>query len=152
MTAKERALAMLDRRDYSRAELLKKLREKGEDAAEAEAAVERLVELGFVDDTRYAPLVVRRCAAKGYGPQRVRQELLRRGIPRELWDEVMAQMPVQDDAVDRLLRSRLKSARPDRAELKRASDYLLRKGYGWDEIRAALARYDAEIEEEQDYG
>ena len=152
MTAKERALAMLDRRDYSRAELLKKLREKGEDAAEAEAAVERLVELGFVDDARYAPLVVRRCAAKGYGPQRVRQELLRRGIPRELWDEAMAQMPVQDDAVDRLLRSRLKSAHPDRAELKRASDYLLRKGYGWDEIRAALARYDAEIEEEQDYG
>lgn len=152
MTAKERALAMLDRRDYSRAELLRKLREKGEDETEAAEAVDRLVELGFVDDARYAPIIVRRCAAKGYGPQRVRQELLRRGIPRELWDEAMAQMPVQDDAVDRLLRSRLKSDRPDRAELKRASDYLLRRGYGWDEIRAALARYDAEIEEEQDYG
>ena len=152
MTAKERALAMLDRRDYSCAELLRKLKEKGEDETEAAAAVERLAELGFVDDARYAPIIVRRCAAKGYGPQRVRQELMRRGIPKELWDEAMAEMPVQDETVDLLLRSRLKSARPDRAELKRASDYLLRRGYGWDDIRAALARYDAEIEEEQDYG
>ena len=152
MTAKERALAMLDRRDYSRAELLRKLREKGVDETEAAEAVERLVELGFVDDARYAPIIVRHCAAKGYGPQRVRQELLRRGIPKELWDEAMAQLPVQDDTIDRLLRSRLKSLHPDRAELKKASDYLLRRGYGWDEIRSALARYDAEIEEEQDYG
>ena len=66
MTAKERALALLDRRDYSRAELLKKLLAKGEEEAEATAAVERLAELGFVDDARYAPIVVRHYAAKGY--------------------------------------------------------------------------------------
>ena len=148
MTAKERALAMLDRRDYSRAELLKKLTEKGEDETEAAAAVERLAELGFVDDARYAPIIVRHYAAKGYGPQRVRQELQRRGIPRELWDEAMEQMPEQDDTVDRLLRSKLKSESPDRAELKKAQDFLLRKGYGWEEIKSALSRYYASIEEE----
>ena len=147
MTAKERALAMLDRRDYSRAELLKKLLEKGEDETEAAAAVERLAELGFVDDARYAPIVVRHYAAKGYGPQRVRQELQRRGIPKELWDEAMEQMPQQDDTIDRLLRSKLKSEAPDRAELKKAQDFLLRKGYGWDEIRSALERYNSEIED-----
>ena len=148
MTAKERALAMLDRRDYSRAELLKKLVEKGENETEAAAAVERLAELGFVDDARYAPIIVRHYAAKGYGPQRVRQELQRRGIPKDLWDEAMEQMPRQDDTVDRLLRSKLKSEPPDRAELKKAQDFLLRKGYGWDEIKAALGRYNSEIEEE----
>ena len=148
MTAKERALAMLDRRDYSRAELLKKLTEKGEDETEAAAAVERLAELGFVDDARYAPIIVRHYAAKGYGPQRVRQELQRRGIPRELWDEAMEQMPEQDDTVDRLLRSKLKSESSDRAELKKAQDFLLRKGYGWEEIKSALSRYHASIEEE----
>ena len=148
MTAKERALAMLDRRDYSRAELLKKLTEKGEDETEAAEAVERLAELGFVDDARYAPIIVRHYAAKGYGPQRVRQELQKRGIPKDLWDGAMEQMPVQDDTIDRLLRSKLKSGSPDRAELKKAQDFLLRKGYGWDEIKAALGRYDSEIEEE----
>ena len=148
MTAKERALAMLDRRDYSRAELLKKLAEKGVEETEAAEAVERLTELGFVDDARYAPIIVRHYAAKGYGPQRVRQELQKRGIPKDLWDEAMEQMPAQDDTVDRLLRSKLKSESPDRAELKKAQDFLLRKGYGWDEIKAALGRYNSEIEEE----
>ena len=147
MTAKERALAMLDRRDYSRAELLKKLVEKGEDETEAAAAVERLAELGFVDDARYAPIIVRHYAAKGYGPQRVRQELQRRGIPKELWDEAMEPMPEQDDTIDRLLRSRLKSESPDRAELKKAQDFLLRKGYGWEEIKSAIDRYNSEIED-----
>ena len=148
MTAREKALALLDRRDYSRAELLKKLLEKGEDEAEAAETVERLAELGFVDDARYAPIIVRHYAAKGYGPQRVRQELQRRGIPRELWNEAMEQMPQQDDTLDRLLRSRLKGESPDRTELKKAQDFLLRKGYGWDEIRSALERYTSEIEEE----
>ena len=144
MTAKERALALLDKRDYSRAELLKKLLEKGVDEAEATQAVDRLAELGFVDDARYAPIVVRHYAAKGYGARRVRQELARRGIPKELWDEAMEQMPAQDDTIDRLLRSRLRGVEVDRAALKRASDFLLRKGYGWDEIQSALARYHIE--------
>ena len=146
MTAKERALALLDRRDYSRAELLKKLLEKGVDEDEATEAVDRLAELGFVDDARYAPIVVRHYAAKGYGARRVQQELARRGIPKELWDAAMEQMPAQDDTIDRLLRSRLRAGETDRAALKRASDYLLRKGYGWDEIKSALARYHAEAD------
>ena len=148
LTAKERALAMLDRRDYSRAELLKKLIEKGEEESDATAAVERLAELGFVDDARYAPIIVRHYAAKGYGPRRVQQELQRRGIPKELWDEALTQMPEQDDTIDRLLRSKLKSAAPDRAELKKAQDFLLRKGYGWEEIKAAINHYIATVEEE----
>ena len=50
----------------------------------------------------------------------------------------------QDDTIDRLLRSRLRGVEVDRAALKRASDFLLRKGYGWDEIQSALARYHIE--------
>ena len=148
MTAKEHALALLNRRDYSREELLKKLLEKGEEPEAAEAAVERLTELGFVDDARYARLIVRHYAAKGYGPRCVKQELHHRGIPAELFDEAMEQMPEQDETVDRLLRSRLKSEAPDRGELKKASDFLLRKGYSWDEINAALRRYQASIGDE----
>lgn len=145
--AKQRALKLLDKRDYSRAELIKKLTEKGAEETDAAAAVDRLAELGIVDDARYAPLVVRRCAAKGYGAQRVRQELQHRGIPKELWDEAMEQMPQQDDAADRFLRSRLRGDAPDAAELKRACDALLRRGYSWDEVKRAAARYRAEIEE-----
>ena len=37
--------------------------------------------MGFLNDGRYAALVVRHYAGKGYGPARVRQELQRRGVP-----------------------------------------------------------------------
>ena len=147
--AKKRALWLLDKRDYSRAELLRKLTEKGYEDAAAQAAVDRLVALGFVDDARYAPIVVRHYAAKGYGAQRVRGELQRRGIPKELWDDAMAEMPEQDETVDKLLRARLRGAAlRDRAALKKAADALVRKGYGWDEINAAVERYRMENEDD----
>ena len=146
--AKQKALSLLDRRDYSRAELLRKLAEKGFADTAAESAVDRLVTLGFVDDRRYAPIVVRHYAAKGYGPQRIRSELQRRGIPKALWDAALTEMPSQDETVDRLLRARLRGAEPDdRAALKKAADALLRRGYGWDEISAAVNRWRAEIED-----
>ncbi len=144
---KNKALRMLDRRDYSRAELTKKLTEKGETQQDAEAVVARLAELGVVDDRRYAALVVRQYAGKGYGEKRVRMELLRRGVPRELIDEALQQMPKQEDALDALLRRRL-GERFDRADVKRATDALARKGYGWDEIDAALRRLRDALKEE----
>ena len=147
-TAKKHALWLLDQRDYSRFELRKKLTDKGWTDAAADAAVDRLAELGFVDDARYAPIVVRHYAAKGYGARRVQAELQRRGIPKELWDAAMTEMPEQDETVDRLLRARLRGADvSDRAALKRATDALQRKGYGWDEIAPALERLRAEREE-----
>ena len=146
--AKKRALWLLDKRDYSRAELKKKLTEKGFEDAAADAALDRLSELGYVDDARYAPIVVRHYAAKGYGARRVRQELGRRGIPKDFWDAALAEMPEQEESVDRLLRARLRGADlTDRAALKKASDALVRRGYAWDEITAAIERLRAEQEE-----
>ena len=144
---KNKALRMLDRRDYSRAELVKKLLEKGEPQEDAEAVAERLAELGVVDDRRYAALVVRQYAGKGYGEKRVRAELTRRGVPRELLDVALADMPAQDDAVLTLLRRKLGGSF-DRADIRRATDALARKGYGWDEISSALQRLRDEIDEE----
>ena len=146
-TVKARAMQLLDKRDYSRAELLRKLTEKNIPEAQAEAVVDRLCELGFVDDARYAPIVVRHYAAKGYGRRRVQQELQRRGIPKELWDVALEQMPEQDDTIDRLLSARLRGADiEDRAALKKATDALARKGYSWDEISEAVERARAERE------
>ena len=71
----------------------------------------------------------------------------RRGIPRELWDDAQQELPEQDDQIDTLLRRRLRSDTPDRDELRRASDYLYRRGFGRDEIRAAIARYQDNYEE-----
>ncbi len=99
-----------------------------------------------MDDKRYAALVVRQYAGKGYGERRVRMELQRRGVPRELLDEALAEMPAQDDALLTLLRRKLGDSF-DRADIKRATDALARKGYGWDEIGEALQRLRDELDQ-----
>ena len=138
--AKQRALKILERRDVSRKMLLDKLTEKGISNTDAEEVADWLCGLGVVNDERYAGLVVRHYAAKGYGRRRICDELYRRGIDRELWDAALDELPETDDAVDRLLSVRLRGAGSSEA-LQRAQSYLLRRGYSWDEVCAATERY-----------
>ena len=105
-----------------------------------------LQEKGLLDDGRYAGMVVRHYAGKGYGPGRVRQELQRRGIPRELWEAALEQLPEQDDKIESFLRARLRDPE-DRAQVQKVSAALIRRGFSWEEIRAALARFRADGEE-----
>ncbi len=146
--AKERALRMIGARPLGSRELYGKLIEKGESEAHSAAAVARMVELGFVNDAEYARSLVRHYSAKGYGARRIKDELYRRRLPRELWDEALEEMPDTDDTLDRLLASRMRGAAPDdKAAVKKATDALMRRGYNWEEIRSALYRYTSQLEE-----
>lgn len=144
--ARERALEYLSRRPMSCAELKKKLIEKGEDEDVAEYCVGWLSEHGLIDDESYAAAVARHYAAKGYGPGRVRTELSRRGIARELWDGALDAMPENVDKLDRFISSRLHDP-DDRDEVRRVSQALFRRGYSWDEIRRALERHRASADD-----
>ena len=144
---RQRALRIIGARAMSVKELTDRLKEKGESPENAEDAAQWLLDMRLLDDAQYAAMCVRHYAAKGYGAGRIRSELYRRGIPRELWDDALQELPEQDDRIDALLRRKLKSDTPDRAELRKAADYLYRRGFGRDEIHAALARY-SELSEE----
>ena len=145
---RQRALRIIGARAMSVKELTDRLKEKGESPENAEDAAQWLLDMRLLDDAQYAAMCVRHYAAKGYGPGKIRNELYRRGIARELWDEALEELPEQDDRIDALLRRKLKSDTPDRAELRKAADYLYRRGFGRDEIHAALARYSELFEED----
>ena len=162
----ERAVGLLSMRPMSRRELLGKLcappRQKKEkypydklDGApdpealqaqmeavreQAEAVANRLTDLGLLNDGEYAKTVVRHYTAKGYGPRRIRDELYRRGVPREYWEDAMEEREPDECQIDKLARQKLRGAEPTRENLKKVSDYLARRGYGWEEISAALDR------------
>ena len=141
--AKARALRIINARPMSREELRKRLVEKGETPENAEECAEWLCQMGLINDAEYAGSVVRHYAAKGYGASRIKQELRRHGVSRELWDEAMSQMPEQDEYLARFLRSRL-SDPGDRAQVKKVSDALFRRGYSWDQIKHALNEFDTQ--------
>ena len=145
--AREKAMEYLSHRPMSCKELRDKLLQKGEEEAVADFCVRWLDEQGFLDDARYAGMVVRHYAGKNYGLGRIRGELSRRGIPRELWDAALAEAPEPDDKIDRFIASRLKDPE-DRAQIQKISNALYRRGYGWDQIREALRRYSTSVYEE----
>lgn len=152
MTAEEtrkKALSLLERRDYGSEELCAKLVEKGAEPDEARAAVRYMVRVGFIDDERYAATVVRHYAAKGYGVGRVREELRRRKLDRELWDAALAELPEPDETVDALLRAKLRGKAADRDTIRKAGAALVRRGFTWEAVKAATDRYLAEMEFEE---
>lgn len=142
-----KATRLASGRMMSRKELTDKLSRKGIDPDTAEETADWLESLGAVDDAAYAGIIARHYAASGYGPGRVRQELQKRGVSRELWDDALSQLPDSADAIDRFLQKKLSGRTPDRALLKKLSDALLRRGFSWSDIRPALNRLGEEIDE-----
>ena len=145
--ARDRALAIVSQRQMSRRELGTKLRDKGVDEETAAWCVDWIVEHGFIDEEAYAAAIARHYAAKGYGEGRVRQELMRRGIPRELFDDAFSAMPEGDEKLDRFIAARLRDP-DDRDEVRKLSAALYRRGYSGEEIREALRRHKAELYED----
>ena len=66
-------------------------------------AADRMEELRFIDDGRYAGMVARHYASKGYGLRRIREEFYRRGVPREVWEAALEDLEAPDETLDRLL-------------------------------------------------
>ncbi len=144
---KEKALALLTRKPMSRKELERRLTEWEAGEEETASICARMEELGFLNDAAYAVQVVRHYSQKGCGEHKLRDELYRRGVPRELWDEALAQAADPADAIDAFVRKKLAGKTPDRKELKKVSDALMRRGYGWEDISAALNRFGADAED-----
>lgn len=140
-SAKERAVRIVSASSVSKSELQHRLVQKGETEEHAAQAALWLEELHLLDDRRTAEQIVRAGASRGYGAARIRQMLYEKRVPRELWDEALAELPTQDDAIDSFLQRRFRGKVPDRAECKRAADALLRRGHRWSDIRRALERY-----------
>ena len=144
--AREKALTMVSRRQMSARELRDKLRLKGVDPETAAYCADWLTERGLINEEAYAAAIVRHYAAKGCGAGRVRAELARRGISRELTDGALEAMPRVDEKLDRLIASRLRDP-SDRDEVRRLSASLYRRGFSAEEIRSALRRYEADFED-----
>ena len=144
---KVQAANMIASCPLSRRELQKRLVRKGNDASDAEETVDWLERIGAVNDEAYARSLVRHYASRGYGPARIREEMHRRGVPKELWDDALSELPDSGDTLDALIEKKCRGDLSDPRERKRLCDALLRRGFSWSEVRAAMGRY-TELPEE----
>lgn len=136
---KERAIRLLARRDHSYNELARKLAADGAAAEDIEETLSRMVELGLLDDRRFAEAWIR-SKARGRGVVRLRHDLLQRGVSREIIEAALAS-ETADSELDRareLWRGRYGTRPADQREWARQARFLQARGFSTDIIRTLL--------------
>src|SRR3990167_4128822 len=76
------AMDLLARREHGRVELTRKLAKRGAPIELIDSALERLAQEGLLSEARYLESFVGYRARAGYGPLRIREELIQRGLSR----------------------------------------------------------------------
>ncbi len=135
------AVKQLSYRDLSKTILIEKLISKGHSEDAAEYAAAYLEERKFLDDTRYAQMLLKSYSRKGYGTRRIKQELKKRGISNENANEVYNEYETDYSILNSLLDKKLKGDVSDRKEIQKAIAFLQRRGFSWSEIKKALDEY-----------
>ncbi len=143
--AKEKALSLLGYRSRSRHELVEKIAQLyGTEAAEA--AADRMVELGLVDDEQFARDFAEQLFTKKFFAQRrVEYELIQKGIDRDIIDIVVEELaPDPDEQIRYLLETKYRNKIGDMNARRKTANALASLGYSYYDINSVLSEYDDE--------
>jgi len=143
LSLKGQALRLLSAREYSRAELERKLKPKEEAPGELARALDELTARGFISEQRVIESVINRRSAK-LGTARIRQELQSKGLDRDAVTEAVTALQTTELERAREVwrrkfdsRSDITQATPaDRAKQMR---FLTARGFGAEVIRRVVS-------------
>lgn len=142
--AKEKALWMISYRDHSKKELKDKIRRTCDEDS-AQKAVERMEELGLVNDENYARRYAQQLLfTKHMSKNGAFQSLVQKGIDKELASRILDEITVDSrEHIRAVIDKKYKNINDEKIK-RRASAALQRLGYRWDEIRSVFEEYTEE--------
>lgn len=155
-TAKKRAMYLLGGKDYSRRELIEKLK-KNYSEENAVKAADFMCEYGYVDDSRYAEKLARNyIVGRKYGKSRAALMMRQKGLDPEIIEEALSAYSKEDITeeiaeilrkkyIDRLFLPGLEGKK----EMQKIVAALARRGYSYGDIKSALYLLQEEIEEDE---
>jgi regulatory protein len=139
--AERRALRLLERRPRSAAELRARMASWGVDEVIAAGVLERLGELGQVDDRRLAVFVAESRRANGYGRFRTASDLARLAVDDAAAESALSRLPADDEGdAEQVVRRKFGEPPYDDRTARRAAGFLARRGFGPDAVAAAVGR------------
>lgn len=139
--AKEKALWLISYRDHSKKELADKIKRTCDEES-ADKAVERMEELGLVNDESYALHYAQKLIfTKHMSKNAVVYELARKGIDKELAAEILDEIEVDSSEQIRIIIDKKYKNISDEKIRRRAVAALQRLGYRWDEIKGIIEEY-----------
>ena len=137
--AKEKALYLIEYRSRTKKELYDKLVVLfGESASER--AIERLEELGLINDEKYAreyaEVLLER---KGFSRQRAEFELMKKGIDKDVIEEILDELePEPVEQIRKLLQTKFARRLSNEKDLAKTVNSLKAMGYRWSDISEAI--------------
>ena len=134
------AIALLARREYSRAELVRKLGPRVDAEALLVRVLDQLQVDGYQSDDRFAEVFVRSRLGAGYGQMRIRQELQRKGIDRDRIAMILDEQDVDSRQLAHECHQRRFGDRPvqDQKEYARRMRFLVNRGFSFEDARHAI--------------
>lgn len=147
--AKSRAVWYMDRMDHTEKGLYEKLVRAGFSKEASARVVARFIEVGLIDDERYARNLVERLMSANVSKREAVQKMLQKGVPYNL-----AKLVLEEDETDAL--TQIKNLIQKKYRTKLASENgaqkvfaaLVRKGFSYSDVREALKSYIEESEDE----
>ncbi|MBQ9769746.1 MAG: regulatory protein RecX [Clostridia bacterium] len=145
--AKSRALWYLSRSDHSEKALRDKLIAAGFGYDACEAAVNRMAELGLVDDERYARRLAEYLSAAGSSKKEIRYKLSMKGISSDIIKEIFCEDETDErEKIARLIETKFKTKLNSEKDVEKVFAALVRKGFSYSDIKSVLKAYSEQIE------
>ncbi|QEW07684.1 regulatory protein RecX [Nitrincola iocasae] len=137
---KNKVITFLARREYSRAELVLRLKSKAESPDILEDVLDELEAAGYQSDRRFAEIFIRNRLSQCWGLERIRYELRQKGICPSLTAEVLQEQSPDWDLLARTLVEKRfgETLAADLKEQARRLRYLVNHGFSYDQAQRAL--------------
>jgi regulatory protein len=140
----DQALSLLSHREHSKKELATKLKTRGHEEKEVSATIERLEEINYLNDERFAEIFVRSRLSKPLGASRIQQELIQKGINSELAKTAISEADADWFELAKQLKERRfgEKISTDFKEKAKQSRYLQYRGFDFEQIKYAISPQD----------
>ncbi|MFD2164838.1 regulatory protein RecX [Thalassotalea euphylliae] len=134
------AIGLLSRREHSEKELLQKLTVRSFDRDDVKVVIAFLIENNYLSNIRYAESMIRNKVSRGYGWQRIRQDLAQKGVHKDIYQPVLTELGVDwyeqaQQAYEKRFGGTSIADQKDKAKRLRFLQY---RGFSIDECMAAL--------------
>jgi regulatory protein len=141
-TISEVAMGFLARREHSRHELVLKLLKKQFLPDEISTCLDSLEQRNYLSDSRFIASFTRYRANSGFGPKRIRADLLQRGIKAKIIDSYLASVAIDwESHLQQAWCKKFNQMPIDVKTLSKQTRFLLQRGFQPDSVRRLLKNF-----------
>lgn len=139
------ALSLAAKRSYSAKTLYEKLLQKGYDNNAANNAVNRLKELNYINDEKFATVFAQYLVNRGKGEFAIKTELDKRGISKELISKALKTIKSNEEPYEQIIKMIISKYKnfdgKDKNEVRKVASFFLRRGFASEDIAKAFREY-----------